>query len=157
MNAYRARPLNFPWPPIIYGLAAVIAFGTGYLFPVYTDTLSNMYVRAAGVLIMAGGISLDLWAVVTLFRQHTTVLPNRCSSRLVTSGPFRLTRNPVYLGYTLTMFGLGLLSANPWFFAAGLIAAVITQFLAIRAEEMHLLSRFGFEFERYCNSARRWI
>ena len=84
-------------------------------------------------------------------------MPHRCATHLVTCGPFRYSRNPIYLGYTLMTTGIGLVLGNGWFLVGALIAALVTSYLAIRREESHLLSRFGFEFERYCRTTRRWI
>jgi protein-S-isoprenylcysteine O-methyltransferase Ste14 len=93
----------------------------------------------------------------TLIERHTAVLPHRRSSHLVTCGPFRLTRNPIYLGYTIMMVGCGLITLNPWFFIMASLAVALTTAFAVRNEELHLLSRFGFEFERYCRTTSRWI
>ncbi|HXV29307.1 MAG TPA: isoprenylcysteine carboxylmethyltransferase family protein, partial [Sinorhizobium sp.] len=67
------------------------------------------------------------------------------------------TRNPIYLGYTLVMVGIGLMTLNPWFFVMATVAVALTTLVAVRNEERHLLSRFGFEFERYCRHTARWI
>ncbi|MCY1303944.1 hypothetical protein D3C71_2066730 [compost metagenome] len=84
-------------------------------------------------------------------------MPYRSATCLVTYGPFRFTRNPIYLGYTLMMVGFGLATLNPWFFITAIAAVMLTTVFAIRNEERHLLSRFGFEFERYCRHTSRWI
>ena len=110
--------------------------------------------RHAAVLI---ALFLDIWAMKTLIERHTAVLPHRGSSHLVTCGPFRFTRNPIYLGYTIMMVGFGLITLNPWFFILASASVALTTAFAIRNEELHLLSRFGFEFERYCRATSRWI
>ncbi|MBB4569482.1 protein-S-isoprenylcysteine O-methyltransferase Ste14 [Rhizobium leucaenae] len=110
-----------------------------------------------GALLTIAAITLNVWAVKTLFESRTTVLTQRCTVHLVTKGPFRFTRNPTYLGYTLLTAGLGLMIGNLWFVAMAAVAAALTTPLVIRCEEMHLLSRFGCEFEFYCKRTRRWI
>ncbi|MCM2404155.1 isoprenylcysteine carboxylmethyltransferase family protein [Rhizobium sp. S153] len=158
MNAYRLKPLRYPWPPVVYVLAIAMAFFAdryvGILPPARGD---GYFFIAIGGLLVAVAIALDIWAVKTLLDCHTAVLPNRCAQRLVTTGPFRFTRNPIYLGYTLLTLAFGLLTGNAWFFIAGLTAAALTTMVAIRCEEMHLLARFGADFEHYCQHTRRWI
>lgn len=93
----------------------------------------------------------------TLRKANTTVLPHRGADHLVTDGPFSFTRNPIYLANTLLMFGLGLVSGITWFFLLGLVAAFLTQKLAIEGEEQHLEIRFGKRYRDYAKRVRRWI
>ncbi|WEX78732.1 isoprenylcysteine carboxylmethyltransferase family protein [Sinorhizobium numidicum] len=157
MNAYRAKPLSFPWPPLLYGAAVLLALVLSRLFPIPVSHGHSWmpWLTGGGLILLA--VWLDLWAMKTLLDRHTAVLPNRCATCLVTCGPFRFTRNPIYLGYTLLMIGLGLMMLNPWFFIMAIAAVAVTTLFAIRNEERHLLSRFGFEFEIYCRHTTRWI
>ncbi len=157
MNEYRSRPLNFPWPPLIYALAAIVAYGVHVLVPVRLSLMTGVSAMSAGALLLAAGLFFDLWALKTLHDRRTTVLPNRCAAHLVTSGPYRFSRNPVYLGYTLSLCGLGLMSGIAWLPLAAFVSATTTYFWVIRREEKHLLSRFGCDFERYRRTARCWI
>ncbi|MEY9327252.1 methyltransferase family protein [Sinorhizobium fredii] len=157
MNAYRAKPLSFPWPPLIYGVAALAALALDRVFPIPVAHGHGWAPWLAGCALILLAALLDLWAVKTLLDRHTAVLLHRCATCLVTGGPFRFTRNPIYLGYTFVMVGLGLITLNPWFFVMGIFAVALTTLIAVRNEERQLLSRFGFEFERYCRHTTRWI
>jgi protein-S-isoprenylcysteine O-methyltransferase Ste14 len=157
MNAYRAKPLSFPWPPLLYGTAALIALILIRVYPIPVARGHGWVPWLSGGALILLAISIDLWAVKTLIERSTAVLPHRCATCLVTCGPFRFTRNPIYLGYTLVMIGVGLMTLNPWFFIMAIVAVTLTTLFAIRNEEQHLLSRFGFEFERYCRHTARWI
>ena len=157
MNAYRRKPLAFPWPPLIYGAAIAAAFLLQAHFPLAVAETNIWIARTAGGGLIVLAIVLDVWAMRTLLDCHTTILPNRCSTHLVTSGPYRYTRNPIYLGYTLTTAGIGLAVLNPWCIVTAIVAAAVTSIVAIKREELHLLSRFGIDFERYCNGTSRWI
>jgi protein-S-isoprenylcysteine O-methyltransferase Ste14 len=157
MNEFRSRPLNFPWPPFIYLAASLLAYMLNIQHQLLLFPHAGIAAKAAGGTLIAIAVGLDLWATATLWDRRTTVMPNRCASHLVTCGPFRYTRNPIYLGYTLITVGLGLMLGNAWFGIMAIMAAAATTFLAIRREEFHLLSRFGFEFERYCRTTRRWV
>ncbi len=157
MNAYRSKSLSFPWPPLLYSVAVVIALCLQRYYPFLLPFIWSIAAWILGACLTAFAVTLNVWAVKTLMERHTTVLTQRCSAYLVTTGPFRFTRNPTYLGYTLLTAGLGLLIGNLWFVAMAAAAAALTTLLVIRCEEMHLLSRFGCEFEFYCKHTRRWI
>jgi protein-S-isoprenylcysteine O-methyltransferase Ste14 len=157
MNAYRSKPLAFPWPPLVYGLAILTSLLLQAAIPLTVPETDIWITRAAGGALICLAICLDVWAMRTLLDSHTTVLPHRCSTHLVTNGPYRFTRNPIYLGYTLAMAGIALLTLNPWFLLTGIVAVVVTSTVAVRREELHLLSRFGIDFERYCHRTSRWI
>ncbi|WP_267550693.1 isoprenylcysteine carboxylmethyltransferase family protein [Rhizobium rhizogenes] len=157
MNAYRSKSLSFPWPPLIYSGAVLIALYLQRYDPLPLPFIWSIIAWAIGAILTAFAVTLNVWAVKTLVERRTTVLTQRCSTHLVTSGPFRFTRNPTYLGYTLLTAGLGLMIGNVWFVAMAAVAAALTTLLVIRCEEMHLLSRFGCEFEFYCKHTRRWF
>lgn len=157
MNAYRSKSLSFPWPPLLYSFAVIAGLYLQRYYPLPLPFIWSLVSWIVGAVLTAFAVTLNVWAVKTLMERRTTVLTQRCSAYLVTTGPFRFTRNPTYLGYTLLTAGLGLLIGNLWFVAMAAAAAALTTLLVIRCEEMHLLSRFGCEFEFYCKHTRRWI
>ena len=157
MNAYRAKPLSFPWPPFVYGLAILSALVVDRVVALPLPRLESSCFWFLGAALTVFAVWLDVWAMKTLLEGKTTVMPYRRTLYLVTRGPFRFTRNPTYLSYTLITVGFALMTGNPWFLVAALGAAVATDLIAIRYEELHLLSRFGCEFEFYCRHTRRWL
>lgn len=112
---------------------------------------------AVGLLLTSAGAALDLAAMRTLSRANTTIMPHRASARLVTGGPFGLTRNPIHLGNTLILLGIALASGIAWFLLTAILAAFATQKLAIEPEERHLDARFGKVFRDYKQKVRRWL
>ncbi|KQS88280.1 MULTISPECIES: methyltransferase family protein [unclassified Rhizobium] len=157
MNAYRAKPMTYPWPPALYLVVMLCAVMLGRWAPISVSHSHGWAPWLAGAALITMAVSLDIWAMKTLIERHTAVMPHRCSSHLVTCGPFRYTRNPIYLGYTILMVGFGLINLNPWFIIMASVAVPVTTAFAVRNEELHLLSRYGFEFERYCRATNRWI
>lgn len=90
-------------------------------------------------------------------RARTTILPHKGSAHLVTTGPFAVTRNPIYVGNTLFLLGIGLTVGIAWLVLMAPLAAFLTQKLAIEPEERHLEARFGKAFRDYRKRVRRWI
>jgi protein-S-isoprenylcysteine O-methyltransferase Ste14 len=88
---------------------------------------------------------------------RTTIMPHRGSSYLVTQGPFRYSRNPIYVANVMLMAGLALFFANGWLLLLAPVNGILTQILAIKREENHLIAMFGYDYEAYCRRVRRWI
>lgn len=152
------RPNVIPWPPVILIFLIAAAVGASTVFPAPTlSPTPRFWLIALGVAVFATGIGLDLWAILTLSRHRTTVMPTRAADRLVTSGPFRFSRNPIYLGNTTLLIGIALFLANPYFVAAAVINVVLVNKLAIEREEAHLASRFNDAWRDYAARVPRWI
>jgi protein-S-isoprenylcysteine O-methyltransferase Ste14 len=157
MNAYRVKPLKFPWTPVVYAVAVLLALVLHRINPLEIAPDWAMPGQGLGVLCAAAGVWLVAWGYAKLLRYRTALLSSSPTTHLVTSGPYRYTRNPVYLGYTLAMLGAGLVTGNLWMTVIAALTAVLTHAWIIRSEEKHLLARFGFEFECYCRRTRAWI
>ena len=152
------RPNRIPWPPLLYGAALALGFGLGWLAPLgWLREPVGGALRIAGGILVVMGLVLDLWSALTLYKARTSILPHRAADSLVTGGPYALSRNPIYLGNTLLVLGLGLALANGWLMAAAFAAAFATDRLAARREEAHLAARFGAAFEAYRARVPRWI
>lgn len=158
MNDHEQRPARFPWPPVIYLSAIVIAAVLGIFYPLpwIGPPLSDL-LFAIGWLLIAGFVFIDLQAMRTLHRAGTAILPTRGADTLVTSGPFSFSRNPIYLGNSMLTAGIGLVAGNAWFFANLIVACFLTQKLAIEPEEKHLGLRFGKKYRDYQKRVRRWF
>jgi protein-S-isoprenylcysteine O-methyltransferase Ste14 len=151
-------PSRIPWPPLIY-LGAIISsyfLGEYYRLP-WLPTIIADGLLAVGILMVAGGLAFDIYAIRTLMKHKTTVSPVRKADQLVTSGPFALSRNPIYLGNTILTLGFGVLFGNPWFFIGAIVAALLTNYLQIVPEEKHLAQFFGKQWRSYAKRVRRWI
>jgi protein-S-isoprenylcysteine O-methyltransferase Ste14 len=113
--------------------------------------------------VLAAWVFVALWAVVTGFAfyafwsRHTTIVPIRPATALVAAGPYRFTRNPMYVGLASLTVGVGLW-ANTWWVILLLVPAVIAiDRFVIAREEAYLLRRFGAEYQQYMRHVRRWI
>ena len=151
-----ARPNSIPWPPILYGGGAVLALILGRAMP-WPAGWAVPPVRWLGFAMIAGGLLLDLWAMAVMWRGRANILPHRAATALVTSGPFGFSRNPIYLGNTLLLAGVGLGFGAAWFVVAAAVAAGLVGRLAIAREEAHLNARFGREWREYALRVNRWL
>ncbi|MBN1122471.1 MAG: isoprenylcysteine carboxylmethyltransferase family protein [Anaerolineae bacterium] len=110
-----------------------------------------------GIIPLVVGVAINLLADRAFSTRGTTVKPFEESSALVITGVFCLTRNPMYLGFTLVLIGIALLlgSLTPWAVVA--VFAVLMEVLFIRVEEAMLEERFGADYCEYKQRTRRWI
>jgi protein-S-isoprenylcysteine O-methyltransferase Ste14 len=111
----------------------------------------------AGWLLIALGLGVMLWAIWTFTRARTSVLPFRPATAMVTSGPYRLSRNPMYVGLTLLYVGLSLLTGMAWPLVMLPVALWALTALVIRREERYLGAEFAAEYDAYRARVRRWL
>ena len=147
-----------PWPPLIYcaAIAISIVLGLFYPLPWIGDLLGDLLFAAGFVVLFAVG-ALWFTAIRTMMRAKTTMNPNGVPEHLVTSGPFGVTRNPMYLANTLLLIGVAFITGIAWFLLFAFIAAFATQKLAIENEEKILAAKFGKKYRDYAKRVRRWI
>ena len=149
------RPNVIPWPPLIYIAAFFAAYALNSLLSVPLP--DHWVVKILGSLAIGVGLALDLWAAVSLYLHRTSIMPHRAASRLVTQGPYRFTRNPIYLANMLVMIGISFLIANGWLTLFAFLSAAIVDRVAIQREEEHLHRRFGDGWKLYAERTRRWL
>ncbi len=142
-------------PPAWLGLCLIAAWAMARFEPDWA-TLGG-WAAALGALLVAAGLWLMVWAVLRMRRAGTTVLPHGSPSALVTDGPFRLSRNPIYLGDALLLAGAALLLDAP---LALLLVPVFMALISgrfIRHEEAGLRGAFPKAFDDWARRTRRWI
>jgi protein-S-isoprenylcysteine O-methyltransferase Ste14 len=110
-----------------------------------------------GVMIICFGIIMDLWSSYLFVKSKTTVSPYGSPTSLVTSGPFRISRNPMYLGMAAMLLGIAILLGSLITFAFPIIFIVIIETRLIPNEEKNLEKTFGKEYEDYKRIVRQWI
>ncbi len=113
--------------------------------------------RILGGALLLGGFALAAAAVREMRKLHTTPDPKQPVSTLVTTGPYRFSRNPIYLGMLLTMLGFTLLAGTLWgLLISPFLIGTITRSI-IRPEENYLQGRFDGQYNLYRTLVRRWL
>jgi protein-S-isoprenylcysteine O-methyltransferase Ste14 len=105
----------------------------------------------------AARFAIMLWAWGLFKLKGIPVCPSAKSGVLTTRGPFRFSRNPMYLGMTAILFGAAMWMGTPPFYAAAAIFFILIDRAFIPCEEQKLENAFGAEYSRYRNSVRRWL
>ncbi|MEW5770427.1 MAG: isoprenylcysteine carboxylmethyltransferase family protein [Pseudomonadota bacterium] len=150
------RPATLVLPPLPYALALYAAWRLDR--EVWPLPLQLGGANAAlGWGLVGVGLGLFAWTFFAFWRHKTTVNPYVAASCLVVSGPFRFSRNPIYLGDWLVYAGATLLLGTLWPLAFAPLVWLIIRYGVIRHEERHLRARFGAEYEAFCARVGRWF
>lgn len=120
-------------------------------FPTFAWQLWPALVLFAASAIFAGS-AIRLFAV-----KQTTLLPFSQASALLSTGPFRISRNPLYVALVATLFAFGLLLASFWLLIAASLLALALDWFVIRPEESALSKAFGEQYSTYARRVRRWL
>jgi protein-S-isoprenylcysteine O-methyltransferase Ste14 len=146
-------------PPLLFALPLLTGFIVQHFVPTHivngTDPVRTL--RLVGIAEIAIALGLFGWAISTFVRLQTPVIPIRRARALVEEGPFKLTRNPMYLGFTVLYLGIAF-AANAFWPLVFLPEAIALAYLfAIRLEEAYLTREFGDAYKEYCSRVRRWL
>ena len=142
-------------PPVIALVAVAIGVVLGLIWPVEIIPAPWQYV--AGGPIIAGAVLLVMSAFRLFQRAKTPVPTYRTPTALVTSGVYRLTRNPIYLAMVLLIIGLAVTLDNVWLLALAAIFQQIIRWGVIAREEPFLEAKFGDQYSAFKQRTRRWI
>lgn len=142
-------------PPALFVLAvALMAVAHGFFDPPqWIGSPGNRI----GIIIALGGLVIGGRAVMSFRTAKTNISPLRKPDKLVTSGLYQVSRNPMYLGQVLLLTGLAtyLGSMADLIIAAGFF--LVMNFWYIRREEAVMFATFGSDYEDYCRKVRRWL
>jgi len=159
MNANNHVPpvMHIP-PPLWFAAAFFAGWGLQLLVPLTVHSPTIVLASRAmgfGLLVCGGLIALSCFVMFLLAR--TTVIPFGRASSLVTRGPYRFTRNPMYLSLVLSYLGgVGLL-VLPWALVFLPVPLAILNWVVIPFEERRLREAFDGEYAAYCEKVHRWI
>ena len=158
MNAKRIKGflVRVP-PPVFFFTCLLVGWGLGRARPasVGLDALSIRLPIALSLFALAS--ILGMGALVVFSRRRTSPMPFGTPTALLTSGPFRLSRNPLYVALVIVLSGFGVLLDSVWVLAAVPLLALALNTFIIPGEEARLREVFGEQYLAYCSRVRRWL
>ena len=152
----RTRPPPIPPPVVMLSLAALASAGA-WIWPQWR--WNAPWAPTLGAAVTSLGLALNVAPKLAFRRARTTVNPLRPgdASRLVTSGPYRISRNPMYLGHALMLAGWSISLSHPLGIVAVPAYVAWIDRLQIPPEEAALASRFARAYDGYRRRVRRWL
>lgn len=144
-----------PWVYILGYLAGLIP---QYFYPLVVQTLSTRSViKTCGVLLFVVGALFAAWSLLIFRKAHTTTTPGESSSKLVTEGPYRISRNPMYVSLALAYLGEAGILVQFWPLLMLPVVLAYVNWVVIPLEEVVLKGDFKDDYEEYCRRVRRWL
>ena len=110
-----------------------------------------------GGAVFAIALALFAWAIATLTRTGSNVPTSMPTTTIVDAGPYRFTRNPIYLGMIVGLIGLAIAFDSLWLLVALMPFALVIRYGVVAREEAYLERKFGDVYRRYRSRVRRWL
>ena len=143
-------------PPLAWGLAVIAGLALNWLVPL-PFLPADLPADWLGAVVFVLALALFAWAIVTITRAGSSVPTNRPTTAIVESGPYRFTRNPIYLGMFLGLIGVAIAFDNFWLLMMLVPFALVIRYGVVVREEAYLERKFSDVYRGYLSRVRRWL
>lgn len=143
------------YPPLLAGLLAALAILASRYIPV--ATIDVPWLMWAARLIIVLGFALIFWASRSFSNSDTPIMPDQTPKAMLTEGAYKISRNPIYLGMAIILFGLALYMGSLIAFLSPVLFVLMITQRHILPEERCLKEEFGDDADIYFAKTRRWI
>ena len=145
------------FPPYLVFLGLIISFLLEFL--VYRNQIfdNSIIFRFLGIILTIAAILLFVKSVRIFNLRKEKIHPRSISTQIFKDGPFRFSRNPIYLAMLILLIGVGLTLNSFWFLYSGLVVAIMIHYGVIIPEENYLEKEFGKDYLEYKKTVRRWL
>ena len=144
--------MKITFPPVILLASIVLQIILLFFFPISVDLSSLL-----GLILILSGISLVFVSFRFMRKMKTTFIPDGTPEVLISSGPFKFSRNPIYLGMLTILVGVAFLMSSLSAIIIAFVFGIIINFTWIAHEEKKLHELFSEDWENYSSKVRRWI
>lgn len=149
--------VHFP-PPLLFVAGIALGVALQRFWSLTYDMMFSEDVRiGSGYLFGTVGAGILAWGLVTFRRARTAIYPNQPAEQFVQHGPYRFSRNPMYVGLGILTAGLSLIFDNVWILLTLPPTLLVLTAFVVRREEAYLTASFGETYQRYCQQVRRWL
>ena len=148
-------PNVITFPPVIFFMFYIMGYVTDRAFPTDLASSETLYAIGGALLVFSGAIVI--WAVMHFIRAKTPVDVRKPATTLVTDGPYRLSRNPMYIAMTLFYGGFAVAFSLPITLGFLIPCLALLQYAVISREEIYLDRKFGDDYRNYKLRVRRWL
>ena len=142
-------------PPQLFLITIVTGLLLQLLWPFsFSGSVAAIWL---GLSLISGRLGLMFWADGTFKRWDTAVNPDQPTTQIIKTGPYRFSRNPMYLAFLLIQLGVGLALSSWWLLITLLPAYLVLRWGVIAREEQYLRALFGAEYLDYQTAVRCWL
>jgi protein-S-isoprenylcysteine O-methyltransferase Ste14 len=143
------------WPPVAVG--GPLGFGLLISWLVGDPLAISSMMVVLGWLLVTAFLAWNGWAIVTIARHRTALLPGVATRTVIDSGPFARSRNPLYLGLLAGAAGVALLAGSLWALIALPLEWALLRWGAVVPEERYLAGKFEAAYAEYTSRVPRWL
>ncbi len=154
----KGAAVRFP-PPVIGILTIIAGYLLGHqvpLFAQYSLATPDRY-WSGGAIIVVAGLVLALWPIWLFRNTKQSITAWSATPEIIVTGPYKFTRNPMYLMMMLSNLGFAIILSEAWILIFMPVLALSVYHIAIKHEEAYLEKKFGESYLAYKNSVRRWL
>jgi protein-S-isoprenylcysteine O-methyltransferase Ste14 len=144
------------FPPAVFVAALAVGGLLHWILPLRFAAEAGWRVPL-GLAVVAAGFAVGAWTFAALVRTNQNPHPATPTPELIQSGPFRLSRNPIYVGMAAVQAGIGIAVGSVWILLLLIPAIAVVQRTVIEREEAYLERKFGESYRAYRGSVRRWL
>jgi len=148
------------FPPPIAGILTIIGgYIIGRFIPILTEYTLSAPGRywIGGIIVLSAGSVLGLWPLLQFRDTGQNVTPWSGTPEIIVEGPYKFSRNPMYLMMLLVCIGFAVILSEPWILILTPVLAIVLYHIAIKHEEAYLEDKFGESYCTYKKTVRRWI
>ena len=142
-------------PPVIVVVSIGVGIGLDQAWPI--DFIPEIAQYAVGGAVALASFALFGWTLGAFARAKTSIDHRKPTARIISTGPFGLSRNPVYVSMVMLQLGIGVLVDSIAVFAMAVLTTVVLQRFVILREEAFLRRKFSAEYDQYTTRVRRWL
>ncbi len=144
-------------PPLMLGILLAVGFGLRALVPLPIPLLPEGIASIGGPTIVVVALVLAIWAARTMRAGGASIPTNEPTDAIVSAGPYKFSRNPIYLAMVMLLVGIGVWTNSLWLIGMAVLDAILLSGGVISREEAYLRRKFGAEYSAYAERVRRWL
>jgi protein-S-isoprenylcysteine O-methyltransferase Ste14 len=158
MNTDSAHKSNWTIAEIVFGVPFLIGMGLQFVFPLSLPPgILHKVLVLIGVALIITSIGFIVISRRAMSHYGQPTDPGHPTSKVVKTGMFSISRNPLYLSSVILFLGIALTTNTFWAFAALLVSIIACHYILIIPEEKYLAAKFGEEYKEYTNTVHRWL
>ncbi len=150
----KGAAVKFP-PPLIFLFFLLAAYGLQHFWPISIGSSSGLKYIGGGVIAL--GIGIVVLVAQSFKRAETNIEPWKPTTKIISTGIYAYSRNPIYTGFCLVLIGIGIFLNSFWILISFIPSAILVNHVAIKKEEKYLEKKFREEYMLYKNKVRRWL
>jgi protein-S-isoprenylcysteine O-methyltransferase Ste14 len=158
LKADSAHKSNWEIAEVVFGIPFLIGIALHFIAPLsLSQGILRQVLIPLGILLIITGIGIVILARREFARYGQPTDPGHPTSKIVKTGVFSISRNPLYLGSVIVLLGIALTLNMLWVLVTLLVSIVLCHYILIIPEEQYLASKFGNEYEEYVAAVHRWL